>query len=339
VAEAGDVLTFDGTVLDGSSVATYQWDFDGNGEWDYTGPDGTGSFTYRNAGEYTAFLKVTSSSMPPANDTDFCKVTIYPRNQMPAANAGADITCTAGDNITFVGKATDPEDQISLYEWDFDGDGTYDWSSNASGVAVWRYPYPGTCTARLRVTDGAPLPAWDISTTTVLVLPRNNPPVISGPSNVKVTKGRAVTLTVLALDPDPKDSVKSYAWDLDDNGAPDRFTTAGSINWTFNDSGAHVVKVTAYDGPGASSWWRMNVSAVDGPAPGGGVASVLPYVVVLVVGLVAGAAIMFPMTVRYVKRHWEKFFSPAENENMRMQARMEEEEDARDPFRGGPGNT
>jgi len=338
--EAGDVLTFNGTAMDPErSIATYQWDFDGDGTWDYSGPEGMASFTYKVVGDYLAYLKVTDAAMPPMNDTDFCAVTIYPRNQKPVANAGDDLTGKAGENLTFVGKASDPEDSISLYEWDFNGDGTWDWKSPASGVAVWRYPDPGTYTSYLRVTDGAPIAATDVSTMTVLILPRNNPPVISGPSSVHALKGRAVTLTVMALDPDPKDYVRSYAWDFDDNGAPDRFTSVGTINWTFNDSGAHVVKVTAYDGLQASAWCRINVTASGGQVSGGGMMSVLPYVLLVLLGMGAGVAAAFPATVWYVKRHWEKFFSPSENEKMRMAAQLQDEQDAVDPFRGGPGNT
>ena len=337
--EAGDILSFNGTAIDPEGdISSYQWDFDGDGNWDYFGPEGIASFTYKVVGEYTALFKVTDGAMPSANDTDFCKVTIYPRNQGPAANAGEDITGTAGDPVTFVGKASDAEDQISLYEWDFDGDGRYDRSSNVSGVAVWRYLEPGTYTARLRVTDGAPIAAFDISTTTVLILSRNTPPLITGPASVHAVKGRVVKLTVMAQDTDPRDSIKRYAWDFDDNGAPDRFTMEGTVNWTFNDSGAHVVKVTAYDGRDATAWCKINITASQSPAAENGIKVLLPYIVAILVGTAAGAAVAFPLTVRYVKRHWERFFSPADNERMRMAAGLQEE-DARDGFRGGTGNT
>jgi PKD repeat protein len=338
--EAGDTLTFNGTGIDpDGDIASYQWDFDGDGGWDYSGPEGTAFFTYKLAAEYTAYLKVTDGAMPPANDTDYCRVTIHPRNLRPAANAGQALSGTSGGPVTFVGKGSDPEDSISLFEWDFDGDGKYDWSSNASGVAVWRYPEPGTYTARLRVTDGAPIPASDVSTTTVIIIPHNNPPLITGPVSLSTVKGRPLALTVLAVDGDPGDSVWRYAWDFDDNGAPDRFTGEGSVNWTFSASGAHVVKVTAFDGRNASAWWRINVTALESPAAEGGLWAVVPYIGLLLLGMASGAAVAFPLTVWYIKRHWERFFSPSENERMRMDARLEEEGDDQDPFRGGAGNT
>jgi PKD repeat protein len=337
--EAGGTLTFYGTGIDPEgNIASYQWDFDGDGGWDYSGPEGTALFTYNVVGEYTAYLKVTDGAMPSANDTDYCKLTIYPRNVRPLALAGQDLSATAGEPVTMVGKASDAEDSIALYEWDFDGDGAYDWSSNVSGVAVWRYPQPGTFTAYLRVTDGAPIAASDVSTTTVVVAPRNAPPIITGPASLSAVKGRMVTLTVLAVDGDPGDSIPKFAWDFDDNGAPDRFTSVGSADWTF-DSGAHVVKVTAFDSRNASAWCRINVTATDPPAAGSGLGAVLPYIAMVLAGIAAGAAVVFPITVWYVKRHWERFFSASENERMRREAQLEEEGDARDSFRGGTGNT
>jgi len=55
--------------------------------------------------------------------------------------------------------------------------------------------------------------------------------------------------------------------------------------------------------------------------------------------MAAGAAAAFPIIVWYVKRHWERFFSPSENARMRMNAQLEDEADARESFRGGTGNT
>ena len=39
------------------------------------------------------------------------------------------------------------------YEWDFNGDGIYDWSSATTGVAALTYSAPGQYDAVLRVTD------------------------------------------------------------------------------------------------------------------------------------------------------------------------------------------
>jgi len=57
-----------------------------------------------------------------------------------------------GDYITFRGVASD-DGAIQLYEWDFDGDGTYDWTSSETGNTTIVYDTPGTYYPVLRVTD------------------------------------------------------------------------------------------------------------------------------------------------------------------------------------------
>jgi hypothetical protein len=55
--------------------------------------------------------------------------------------------------VQFLGQASDEDGNISLYEWDFDGNGIYDWSSSMTGLTEFRYSSEGTYNAVLRVTD------------------------------------------------------------------------------------------------------------------------------------------------------------------------------------------
>ena len=47
----------------------------------------------------------------------------------------------------------DEDGNVVLYEWDFDGDGSYDWSADDYGFASHNYEDGGTYAAVLRVTD------------------------------------------------------------------------------------------------------------------------------------------------------------------------------------------
>jgi glucose/arabinose dehydrogenase len=85
---------------------TYAWDFTNDGTTDSTAADPT--FTYQAAGTYTAKLTVTDTLG--ASDTD--TVTITPGNQAPTAvidTPAAGTTWKVGDQITFSGHATDPQ--------------------------------------------------------------------------------------------------------------------------------------------------------------------------------------------------------------------------------------
>ena len=56
-------------------------------------------------------------------------------------------------NVEFKGSGTDPDGSIVKYEWDFDGNGVYDWSSSTSASTTHAYTTPGTYFPVLRVTD------------------------------------------------------------------------------------------------------------------------------------------------------------------------------------------
>ncbi len=70
--------------------------------------------------------------------------------------------------IVFEGDGEDPDGTIVKYEWDFEGDGTYDWSSTTSGSTSYTYMQAGTYNAVLRVTDDDGATATDTITVNVL---------------------------------------------------------------------------------------------------------------------------------------------------------------------------
>ena len=76
-------------------------------------------------------------------------------------------TAPAGTSIFFDASSSwDPDGTIVSYEWDFDGDGTYD----ATGVTISHiYTIPGEYTVKLRVTDDDGM--MDIATDTKIIVP------------------------------------------------------------------------------------------------------------------------------------------------------------------------
>ena len=92
-----------------------------------------------------------------------------PPNDPPIASAGGEQSVQVGGAVSFGGTGTDAGGSIVKYEWDFDGDGVYDWSSETAGSATHVYSAAGTYTAVLRVTDNNG--ATDIDTITITVSP------------------------------------------------------------------------------------------------------------------------------------------------------------------------
>lgn len=129
----------------------------GGNYWDdYTGNDGDGDG-----------IGDTPYDIPGGSNQDR-----YPLMQpwfmrnAPTADAGDDVTAYVGESVSFEGTGTDIDGTIELYEWDFDGNGAYDWSSATTGSATHTYYIAGTYIATLRVTDNDGLKDTDKRTIT-----------------------------------------------------------------------------------------------------------------------------------------------------------------------------
>jgi PKD repeat protein len=337
-SEAGAPVALNGTGFDpDGSITKFEWDFEGDGAWDFSGASGNVSHVYDSPGTYRAVLRVTDNGTPPLNDTDVCFVTVYVVNQPPTANAGPALTATAGEAVLLVGKVHDADGYIALYEWDFDGDGRMDWSSGETGSASWTFFLPGTFTARLRATDNGPVPKNAASATVVTVVPKNNPPLVFGPASLGASTGRSVRLTVFASDGDAGDAVVRLGWDFDGNGAVDYYSTNGEANHTYNASGAYNAKVTAWDRRNATASWTLRIDVRDPPPAGAWHESLLPYIIGILIGIGTGAAIAAPFMARHVVRHWDRFYKPTQAERLRMESELEREKEEGSGFRGAGG--
>lgn len=334
--EADLPVAFNGSGTDPDGrISEYDWDFENDGVWDYSGPEGFVSHVYHAPGEYLALLKVADNGTPPLNDTDICRLTVYVRNQPPSANAGPALTAVAGEPVVLAGRGFDPDGDIAIYEWDFNGDGRWDWNSTATGAAGWTYYEPGSWSAILRVTDNGPIPRSDTAATTVTVVPKNSPPLIFGPANVSGTAGRSVRLAVYASDGDPNDRVQKIGWDFDGNGIIEYYSADGRSNHTYGTAGAFRVKATAFDTRNATSSWNITVSISEPPAGPDPLVQLLPGLLVALAAAGIGAALTAPFMVWYIKRHWERFYKPTKLERTKMRSELEEEGSA-GGFRGLP---
>ncbi len=91
---------------------------------------------------------------------------IFGENVAPSAEAGSDLKGEVGQELTFTAIANDVDGDIILYEWDFDGDGSYD-ANFTMATATHTYEGPGEYTARLRVTDDGGATGFDTVTVTI----------------------------------------------------------------------------------------------------------------------------------------------------------------------------
>jgi len=96
----------------------------------------------------------------------------------PTANAGSNKTVLKDTEVYLNGTGQD-DSVITNYEWDFDGDGIYDWESIENGFATYTYYTPGAYEVELRVTDDNGMTGMDVYTITVSEKVENSPPRIT----------------------------------------------------------------------------------------------------------------------------------------------------------------
>ncbi|HEY6887203.1 MAG TPA: PQQ-dependent sugar dehydrogenase [Solirubrobacter sp.] len=216
------------------------------------GPDGSlYTIEYGDGGSTNTALVRTDWA--PGNKTPQAKIT-----GTPVSNSGAPLTV----NFSSAGSK-DPEGQTLTYEWDFDGDGTWDATgANASNT----YAKNGAYVARLRVTD----PSGKYSLATQKITVGNQAPTIitNAPADGGFfTWGDAVVFNVTATDPEdgttPVATRMVRTWSMghnahvhtissgtglsgvintvDDGSHPDTEKTFGVLQFDYTDAGANGI--------------------------------------------------------------------------------------------------
>jgi len=215
----GAYVTLDGSKSwdpEGGDLS-YLWTEVGSG---VTGGSGNQKITIKpSLGQYTFRLTVTDVEGDSSIDEVLIKVM---QDQVPVVNAGPDLKVEKARAFTITGTASDPDGRITLYEWDFDGDGIFDHkveiASTATEVscsATHIYYTEGWQTAFLRATDNLGVTAED--SVSILVKINQGPiAVITGPKNRKATVNVPMTFDGQnSYDPDG-DKIE-YHWNFDDD--------------------------------------------------------------------------------------------------------------------------
>ncbi len=149
-------MAFDGA---GSSdpdgtIVKYEWDLDGNGSFETdTGTIKTASKSYAATGDVSVKLRVTDDEGNPGESTR--TVSVVAANQAPLASfTVSPAPAVVDQTVTFDGTASsDPGGTIVKYEWDLDGNGSFETDTGATKTASRSYATAGSVNVALRVTD------------------------------------------------------------------------------------------------------------------------------------------------------------------------------------------
>jgi len=270
-AVVGRSATFDASAStdpDGA-VVLYAWDLDGNGSYE-TGPDTSpiATRTYGAPGTVTVSMRATDDLGAQHVVTHDVTVTAPP---LPALGATPN-PARPGQTVTFSGAAsTDPDGSIARYEWDLDGDGSYEIDGGATPTTTSSYAQPQSLVVRLRVTDNV---GASTATSAVVDVVNLFPSAVLGATPNPAVTGSAVTFDASASS-DPDGSIAHYEWDLDGTGG---FETDGgatpTINHTYPNPTAFIVRVRVTDNEGgqaiASLPLTINLPSTGGGGTGGG---------------------------------------------------------------------
>ena len=140
---------------DDNGIANISWDLDGDGTFETnTGTTPTASRSYGSIGERTVKVRVTD--VYGARRTASVKVLIH--RAPTAAFTAAPSPAFVGEQVTFDGSSSSDDESVAKYEWDLDGNGTFETNSAANPKTTNTYTQPGTITVALKVTDNRGVP-------------------------------------------------------------------------------------------------------------------------------------------------------------------------------------
>ncbi|MEW5735235.1 MAG: PKD domain-containing protein, partial [Thermodesulfobacteriota bacterium] len=169
----------------------------------------------------------------------------------PVADAGSDQVYGVDWELTLDGSGsyhTDPFRRIVLYEWDVNGDGTYDYAS-VQPTAKHTYHTLGSYTVTLRVTDDNIPPITDTDTATITIAVPPHAPNARPGGPYSATAGVPVTFDGSAsFDIDPTDYITKYEWEFA-GGFPYDFAEAEgqSVTRVYMSPGTFVVGLRVWD--------------------------------------------------------------------------------------------
>ncbi|HOX01439.1 MAG TPA: PKD domain-containing protein [Candidatus Paceibacterota bacterium] len=242
-------VTFrDRGIYTGGSIIRYRWDYQGDGTWDVSNVVAADrAYTFTTPGTYVAVLEIQNN----LGETTQSAVTIVVGRAPPTVSADADpsngqIPLT----VNFTATASSSVGTIVLYEWDFDGNGVFDYSSATSGSASYTYASSGTFMATCRVTDDAGLTATARTITTTIRPGPPGSPTVRASANQ--TSGNApLTVNFGGSSAGGSNAVVAWEWDFDGDGTYDISSpSTASTTFVYTNAGVFAATLRATDSAG-----------------------------------------------------------------------------------------
>ncbi len=152
------VVTFTGSgSKENGVIVLHEWDLDGDGVYeiniDTFNPTSTVNHTYTETGSFNAKFRVTDSDGGIAIASVVTTAVRVGPPGSPSVSTNASPIIGGGPlTVSFDGNAVD-DGSIVSWQWDFEGDGIYDYSSTTSPTTTHTYNDAGVYVAALKATD------------------------------------------------------------------------------------------------------------------------------------------------------------------------------------------
>ena len=261
---APQVVQFDAsTIVSRDNVSSLDWDFDGNGQYELTGPDNMRPrYTFDQIGTYEVHLRVINKNNNVENY--YRNIEIVP-SDVPILSAKVNASPGLEGSIPFqvrfdASASRSLKGTITKYQWDFD-----DGSDLQSGQSVSHvFDKAGFYTVRLSLEDSqgneaettveveamsiSSVPEGVISTTPAAPLEDDVP--LTGTLPFKVEFDASGSL-------DADDDIVVFEWDFDDDGTIDQ--EGKKVTHTFEEAGTFIVRLKVADSEDQSSDTTMQV--------------------------------------------------------------------------------
>jgi YD repeat-containing protein len=248
-ANPGQTVTYNasGSSDTDGSIAKYEWDLDGNGSYETsTGTTPTVTKAYATPGTYQIGLRVTDNEGSTATATSPLTV-----QQPPTASFTLSPNPSQqGQTVTFNGAASsDPDGTVVKYEWDLDGNGTFETNTGTTPTTTKSYPTGGTYQIGLRVTDNN-----GATGQTTKALNVHRPPVASFTVSPSPATTRQTVTFNGSASTDADGPIAEYEWDLDGNGTYETNTgTTPTGTKTYTTPGTLTLRLRVTDGDGITN--------------------------------------------------------------------------------------
>jgi PKD repeat protein len=264
-------VNFDATAssdIDGE-IISYAWDYEGEGTPGDPLPGPLSSHEYTQSGNFLVTLHVTDNEGAVRTAETVIVVSGIGGNVDPVANLQADVTSgPAPLSVNFDGSgSTDPDGSIAKYEWDLDGNGSFESDTGLVATNSHIYAADGTVLVKLRVTDNQGSTNTDTVSIEVGGVSGTAPPV----AKLRVDYWFKVTNEDWNFDAsgstDPDDDIVKYEFDWNSDGTFDSDNGANPLISHPFGIGPQTITLRVTDSGGRTDTDTVSVLKGDG-APG-----------------------------------------------------------------------